>query len=195
MVVVPGINQARWADVSRSGYSPILSDLVIWLVATEVAAFARVNFAPGDVNFGAVSVLALCLAGGQLALGAMLLLYRGRFVPGSFDELRALAVSVTSVAALATVIVLVLHPEELPRSVPFLAWPLALVGMAAIRYAKRLISESSVRPTGAERILIFGAGYVGSTLALRMVRDPDSPFHPVGLLDDDPSKSNLQLYG
>ena len=65
-----------------------------------------------------------------------------------------------------------LNPAGLPRSVPLLAWPLALVGMAGIRYIKRLITETSARPRNAEQILIFGAGWVGSALALRMVRDP-----------------------
>ena len=46
------------------------------------------------MNFAVVSVLALFLAGGQLIFGGLLLLYRGRYVSGSFDELRALAVSV-----------------------------------------------------------------------------------------------------
>lgn len=195
MVVAHEMSQARWTRFSRASVSPILSDLIVWLVATEIAAFARVNFAPAEAHFAATSVLALFLAAGQVALGGLVLLYGGRFVPGSFDELRALAVSVTSVATLGTVVVLILQPSQLPRSVPFLAWPLALVGMASIRYAKRLISESSARPTDAEQILIFGAGGVGATLAVRMMRDPASPFHPVGLLDDDPAKSNLQLHG
>ncbi len=177
------------------GFSAILSDLVVWLLATESVAFARANFEVQDTRWAAVSVLALFLAGGQLVLGALLLLYRGRYQPGSFEELRALAVSVTSVSVIATVVVLALHPVDLPRSVPFLAWPLALVGMGAIRYVKRLMTETGLRPTDAERILIYGAGEVGSALAVRMVRDPHSSFHPVGFLDDDPTKRNLQLHG
>lgn len=183
------------AGSANIGFSAILSDLVVWLVATESVAFARSNFEVHDTQWAAVSVLALFLAGGQLVLGALLLLYRGRYHPGSFEELRALGVSVTSVSVIATVVVLALHPTDLPRSVPFLAWPLALVGMAAIRYVKRLMTETGLRPKHAEQILIYGAGEVGSALALRMVRDPNSLFHPVGFLDDDPTKRNLQLHG
>src|SRR5664280_1207910 len=186
--------RARWASASEVRYSSILSDLVVWLVAIESVAFARTNFAAHNVSFSAVSVLALFVAAAQLALGALVLLYQGRYVPGSFDEIRALAVSVTTVAALASVAVLTMHPVGLPRSVPLLAWPLALVGMASIRFVKRLIAETSARPRNAERILIFGAGWVGSALALRMLRDPRSPFCPVGFLDDDPAKHNLQVH-
>ena len=195
MVTPQHTASAGWAKAAYCNFSSILTDLVVWLVATEWVAFARVDFELHGVNFAAVSVLALFLAGGQLVLGALVLLHRGRYVPGSFDELRALAVSVTAVAALATVVVLALHPAGLPRSVSILAWPLALVGMAGIRYIKRLIAETSSRPRNAERILIFGAGWVGSALALRMVYDPNSPFHPVGFLDDDPAKRNLQVHG
>jgi FlaA1/EpsC-like NDP-sugar epimerase len=181
---------------SINNYSSIVTDVIVWLAATELAAVARLNFEVASVHWGATSVLALLLAGGQLIIGALILLYRGRYIPGSFDEMRAVAVSVTAVSALATVVVLALQPPSIPRSVPFLTWPLALIGMGAIRYVKRLVSQANSRPkAGAERILILGAGWVGSALALRMMRDPDSPFRPVGFLDDDPAKRNLVLHG
>ncbi len=190
-----GASGALHRPPSFGSYSSILTDLVVWLAATELVALARVDFDAGTVRWAAISVLALFLAGGQLVLGAVGLLYRGRYLAGSFDELRALAVSVTAVSALGSVIVLILHPSGIPRSIPFLAWPLALVGMAGIRYIKRLIVQAGSRPTDAERIVIFGAGWVGSALALRMVRDPNSPFQPVGFLDDDSAKRNLQVHG
>jgi FlaA1/EpsC-like NDP-sugar epimerase len=186
---------AHRGQQTSAGYSAMLSDFVVWLVAAEAVAFARFDFESSHVRWEAISVLALCLGVGQVILGDLVSLYRRRYMPGSFDELRALTVSVTAVSAIATVAVLALHPSNIPRSVPFLAWPLALVGMAAIRYVKRLIAQASQRPSGAERILIYGAGWVGSALAMRMVRDPQSPFHPVAFLDDDPAKRNLQIHG
>jgi FlaA1/EpsC-like NDP-sugar epimerase len=187
--------QARSTPQSFASFSSILTDVVVWLFATELVALARYDFNAANVRWEVISVLALFLAGGQLVLGAFVLLYRGRYLPGSFDELRALAVSVTGVSALASVAVLVAHPNGIPRSVPFLAWPMALVGMAAIRYIKRLITETGIRPTDAERVLIFGAGWVGSTLVSRMLLDPKSALRPVGFLDDDPAKRNLQVRG
>lgn len=181
---------------SVGSYSSIMTDVIVWLVATELAALARRNFEAADVHWAGTSVLALFLAGGQLILGAAVLLYRGRYISGSFDEMRAVAVSVTAVSALATVVVFAFQPGSIPRSVPFLAWPLALVGMGAIRYVKRVVRQANNQPKdSAERILILGAGWVGSALALRMVRDPDSPFRPVGFLDDDPAKRNLVVHG
>jgi len=193
---MPARRQIVPKERAHGGYSSILTDILVWIVATELAALARFDFDAGRVRWEAVSVLALFLAGGQLVLGALVLLYRGRYQAGSFDEMRAVGVSVTAVSVLAGVVVLAIHPDGLPRSIPFLVWPLALVGMAAIRFVKRLISQATNLPTdAAERILIFGAGWVGSALALRMLRDPGSPFLPVGFLDDDPEKSNLQIHG
>lgn len=187
---------ARLPAAQTGSFSAIITDILVWVVATEVAALARQDFDAADVRWAAVTVLALFLAGSQLILGAGLLLYRGRYQVGSFDEMRAIAVSVTSASMLATVVVLIGHPASLPRSVPFVAWPLAFTGMLAIRFGKRLIKQARSLPdSGAERILIFGAGSVGSALAMRMLRDPTSPFLPVGFLDDDPAKSHLQQHG
>ncbi|TAM91031.1 MAG: polysaccharide biosynthesis protein, partial [Jatrophihabitans sp.] len=175
--------------------STILTDVLSWLVATELAALARRDFNADLVPWAAVSIIALALAGGQLVVGGLVLLYRGRYVSGSFDEVRAVAVSATVVAAVATTGLLIAHPTGVGRSLAFLAWPMALAFMAAIRYVKRLIATAGRRPSGAEPLLIVGAGWLGGTLAQRMLQDPRSPFVPVGFLDDDPAKRNLRIHG
>ena len=175
--------------------SAMITDIVVLLAATELAALARADFDADQVRWEAITVLALFMAGSHLIVGAGLVLYGHRYSIGSFDEMRAVAVSVTSVSAVATVAVLIIQPTAVPRSVPFLAWPLAFLGMLAIRFVKRLLKQTKNLPGRGERILIFGAGWVGSALALRMLRDPSSPFLPVGFLDDDPAKSHLQQHG
>jgi dTDP-glucose 4,6-dehydratase len=170
--------------------------MVAWIVAADLAALARYNFAADAVHWNAVSVLALVLAAGQAAVGALVLLYRGRYPVGSFDEIRALAVSATTVAVLAAAVVAVIRPPGVPRTVPFLAWPLALLGMAGVRGAKRALMQAKNRPDrNAERIIVLGAGWVGAGLVQQMMRTPGSPFLPVALLDDDPAKRNLQIHG
>lgn len=180
----------------RSAVSSILTDVAVWIFATDLAAFARYDFVVHDVRWEAVSALALFLAGGQLLFGALVLVYGGRYLAGSFDEIRGLAVSATAVSALATAIVAAVHPSGIPRSLPFLAWPLAIFGMGAVRVVKRLIVQAGLTPSQtAEPVLVLGAGWVGSALVLQMLRDPASPFRPVAYLDDDPAKRNLQIHG
>ena len=186
----------RRVPVSGLTLSAILTDVVIWIVATDLAALARYDFAADDVRWKAISILALFLAGGQLFVGGFLLFYRRRYEAGSFDEMLALAVSATVVCAVSTSIVAAIQPPGVPRSVPFMAWPLALLGMAGVRLIKRLISTARRSPNAsAEPIIVIGAGWVGSALVNRMLRYGDSPYLPVALLDDDPAKHNLQIYG
>ena len=181
---------------TSGSYSSILTDLLVWLIAVELAALARYDFDPDKVHWEVVTVLALFLAGGHLVLGAVILLYRGRYIIGSFDEMQVVAVSVTAVSVIATVLVLAFHPSEIPRSLPFLSWPLALAGMGAVRFAKRIVIQAGNVPLeDAERILIAGAGCIGSALVQRMIHDPHSPYLPVGFLDDDPGKRKLQIQG
>lgn len=176
--------------------SPIFTDIIVWIIATALAALARYDFDAAHVRWEAIAVLALFLAGGQLFVGGLVLMYSGRYVQGSFDELRSLAVSATTVCVLSSAIVAVLRPNGVARSIPFLAWTLALIGMAAVRYVKRSIRQSNRHPgEAAEPILIMGAGWVGSAMALQMTQDPASPYRPVGFLDDDPAKRNLQIHG
>src|SRR4051794_31799595 len=176
--------------------SPVFTDVTVWIVATGLAALARFDFSPDRVRWEAIAVLALFLAGGQLFVGGFVLIYSGRYVPGSFDEMRGVAVSATTVCVVSSAMVAVIRPNGVPRSVPFVAWTLALIGMGAARFVKRLIRQARQHPGAtAERILILGAGWVGSALALRMLQDPESPFLPVGFLEDDPDKRNLGIHG
>ena len=52
-----------------------------------------------------------------------------------------------------------------------------------------------VRPDGAAPALVLGVGSAGTQLVANMLADPDSPYLPVGLLDDDPAKRHLRIQG
>jgi FlaA1/EpsC-like NDP-sugar epimerase len=134
----------------------------------------------------------------QFVSGYAFGLYRGRWRFGSFDEVASLA----KAALLTTVLIVSLDlalvsRRSIPLSSAVAAGPLALVLMAGARYAWRLRLELRRRPTGADgtRLLVFGAGEGGAQVITAMLRDPDSPYYPVGLLDDDPEKKNLRIMG
>ena len=65
---------------SSGSFSSIVTDLLVWLIAVELAALARYDFDADKMHWEVVTVLALLLAGGHLVLGALVLLYRGRYV-------------------------------------------------------------------------------------------------------------------
>ena len=56
------------------------------------------------------------------------------------------------------------------------------------RYAVRLRRERKMRPDTerASRVIVFGAGEGGDQTITAMMRNPDSRWFPVALLDDDP---------
>ena len=126
----------------------------------------------------------------QAAAGYALALYRGRYPFGSFQEAKALVFVTVIVAASITLSLLVLYEAiGIGRSVGLIAFPFACLFMGAARYAKRLYVEGKNRPgEGAQNTLIYGAGFLGNSLLTRMLQDADSPYFPVGLIDDDPGQ-------
>lgn len=172
-------------------------DGLAWTMALFMAVWARYDFDAS--RFAVVDVLALAgiAALGQLLVGLVLLLYRGRYTYGSFDEVLGLTTTVLVVSGLlALVAISGVEAYTLPRSTPFLGAPLALLLMVAGRYTVRMCRERRLRPgPHAERVLVFGAGAAGVQLVQQMLREPEGRYIPAGLLDDDRGKRNLRVGG
>ena len=179
-----------------SGAFAGLIDAAIWIVAIAIAALARYDFDVLDVDWSAVSTIAFFIAVTHLTLGHILPLYRGRYRVASFDEMLAIGVLTGIILVDSAVFVAILQPDGVPRSIPVVGGAFAIAGMLVWRYALRVAHQRTMRPAEASTpVLVYGAGEVGSALVWRMIRDPQSPFRPVGFLDDDPRKRNLQLNG
>ena len=173
-------------------------DALAWLVAIVFATLVRHDFSAGDVAFEGILLLAPVVVAAQVLAGLACGLYVGRWRFGSFDEVAALA----RAAAIATAIVLgvdlAIRPDRpVPVSAVVAGGIVALVLMGASRYAWRLLLESRRRPSGDEltRLVVFGAGEGAQQVITAMLRDRDSPYLPVALLDDDQAKRNLRLSG
>jgi FlaA1/EpsC-like NDP-sugar epimerase len=124
-------------------------------------------------------------------------LYRGRHPIGSFEEVRAVASTVVTTAALLIVLDVLPSHRLVPLDEPALGAAVALVLMLGVRYLWRLRVANRQRPDErvAARVLLFGAGRAASVLVRSMLHDPDGRYLPVGLLDDDPAKRNLHVHG
>ncbi len=166
-----------------------------WLVASVIAFALRYEFLVPPNRWPPMLLMAAVACVLQFVIGWALFLYRGRFTYGTFEEVRALSESVVATAFLIGGPVLVFGPWlGIPRSVPFIALPIALVIAFMIRYMRRLYVERRKRPgDAAARTLIYGAGYLGSQLVRRLETDPNSGYLVVGLVDDDPLKRNVQV--
>ena len=175
-----------------------LADALTWVVALTLANALRFDFVLANWFPAGLIWLTVAAASCQVALGALLHLYRGRYRFGSFEEVAAVVVATLSTAAIVETIDLVVPGRTLlPRSVPLVAGVIALVLMLGLRYAWRLTLERWLRPSSADLqpLLVFGAGEGAHQVIDAMFRDPASPYFPVGVIDDDPRKSNLRIRG
>jgi FlaA1/EpsC-like NDP-sugar epimerase len=88
----------------------------------------------------------------------------------------------------------------IPLGVIAMNFALAFLGLVGMRAVRRLQGEASDRKqkeAGAERhrVLLIGAGQAGVMVAREIMNRPDLGLHPVGFLDDDPSKINTSIGG
>ncbi|WP_243399726.1 nucleoside-diphosphate sugar epimerase/dehydratase [Arthrobacter glacialis] len=176
-------------------WSQAILDSLAWAVALFLAVLLRYELDIGLINFVGLAVLIGVAVATQLIAGWYMALYRGRYTFGSIHEARVL-IAVTLIVGVVTSVFLSLFINELhiARSVAIIAFPFAALSMAAVRYAKRLYVEGKpIFGEEAQRTLIYGAGFLGNSLVTRMVQDPESPYVPVGLIDDDASKKRLRL--
>lgn len=172
-------------------------DAVAWGVAFLLATLLRYETIVKHIDWAAIGWMIIAAIFLQLLYGWLLMLYRGRYLRGSFDSMRVLF-SVTALVGITTWILALVAPvfAGVPRSVPLMATALAMLLMAGFRYVDRALSrrQSLPDPTG-DPVIIYGAGHVGDHLARQMNTDAVGGLRAVAFLDDDPRKKNLRLQG
>ncbi len=176
-------------------WSQYLLDSLAWIISIILALILRYELTDDVMNIEGLLVYCFAAIVTQGIVGFGFALYKGRYSFGSFHEVKLLVlVTVVVTAILVLVSVAFGLLIDVPRSTGIIAFPFACLFMAAIRYLKRMYVESKARPgEEAQATLIYGAGFLGSSLVTRMVQDPQSPYRPVGLIDDDPAKKHLRL--
>ncbi len=172
-------------------------DCVCWLAALTLAVIFRYEFQTWQIAWTPFLILCATTLAVQLLLGWGFWLYRGRHVYGSFDEARALMVTaVTNALLIGTPLLAFGDRLGVPRSTMLIAAPIAVVLMGGFRYAERLDLQRRSEPgQSAEPTLVYGAGVLGAQLVRQMMTDPDSPYRPVGLIDDDRAKKHRAIMG
>ena len=187
-------------DVRRrdrtSRWSWALVDAAIWFWAVYAAAWLRLDFDPAPVLVPSTLILAVAAAVLHVEIGAVLGPYGVGHQRGSFEETSDISRAVVLTTAGIFVWALVATYDVVPRSVPLIAGAFALAAMFASRFLIRSWRNraAGVRPAD-KRVIVFGAGEAGRRLLRSMVRDPDSGFFPVALLDDDWRKQRLRIDG
>jgi lipopolysaccharide/colanic/teichoic acid biosynthesis glycosyltransferase len=162
-------------------------DAVGWAAALLMAAALRGELQVDGIDLGPLmNVIAIAIAA-QLLIGGTLQTYRGRHCAGSVED----AINVTGATVLTGSTVFLIdfftQPPLVPRSIPLLAIPIAVLHMVGSRVIVRMYRERRSRPDQytARRVLIYGAGPAAQNLLRIMLADPEGGYLPVALLDDD----------
>ena len=173
-----------------------LWDAGCWALATAVVLGVRLDFTVSDIQWRSTLRYLIISMIVLVALGYVSKFYRGRFRVGSFDEVTGLAAQFGSVGV-ATALLFTMTDPTLPRSIPVLVPPIALVSAAAGRWLFRTYRDRNTT-RGDEimrKAIVYGAGDAGYQLVslLRAERNPE--YVVVGLVDDNPAKRHLRLHG
>jgi FlaA1/EpsC-like NDP-sugar epimerase len=115
-----------------------------------------------------------------------------------YDAARVLVASLAGSIAGVLVILMLLGPWSIPRSVYVLDWLLAnlftLGGRMAVRVA--ITARMLIRNEGQlTRTVIYGAGSAGLALILELRQNESLKCDVIGLIDDNLRKANLNLHG
>jgi len=82
-----------------------------------------------------------------------------------------------------------------PKSVLFIAYFLIILSTGGVRFAKRIYLLFRENGTKGKKTLIIGAGDAGEQVLRNIQRSASSIYHPVGFIDDDPSKKGGFIHG
>jgi FlaA1/EpsC-like NDP-sugar epimerase len=173
-----------------------LWDAGCWALATAVVLGVRLDFRVTDIEWRSTLRYLVITMLILVAAGYLTKFYRGRFRVGSFDEVSGLA-GQFAVVGIGTAALFTMIDPSLPRSIPVLVPPIALVVAAAGRWLFRTFRDRNGPPSEdrLERALVYGAGDAGYQLVSLLRADRDPKFSVVGLVDDNPAKRHLRLHG
>lgn len=84
-----------------------------------------------------------------------------------------------------------------PRSTLFTSFILVFISCGAVRFSKRIYFQLFPKNGGQEKegALIAGAGDAGEQILRSILNFSESPYLPVGFVDDDPTKQGILIHG
>ncbi|RXK18815.1 nucleoside-diphosphate sugar epimerase/dehydratase [Macrococcus sp. DPC7161] len=127
-------------------------------------------------------------------------LYYRMWIYASVKELLSIVYAVTAAiitsAMLSSLVLSLLKMDNtIEISLLVIAWLFLIVFIGGIRLISRIMNNDNLDDSDFERVLIFGAGRGGTTLARQMVNVPTMKMKPIIFLDDDEDKSKQVING
>jgi FlaA1/EpsC-like NDP-sugar epimerase len=181
--------------LNKKQFARVSLDALAWLVAAWLATLLRFDGQLPQGMHSQILQFAFLAIIVSIATGISFSTYAGKYRNASFEEFLVITFATTVCGVILFSIRIILGEPGVPRSVPIVTSVLALIFMLAVRV---LANPQSMHPfkksSIGEPTLIYGAGIVGRQLAEQMLLQSDQ-YNPIGFLDNDPSISNLRIFG
>ncbi len=177
----------------------LANDSVAWMLAIGLASALRYSASGTAPDWGRIFVLLAIGLTSHLCWSTFKGAHSGRYPVGSSEEI----VAIVQVWLATAVVVLVTNFFVLDRPVPILAvaaaLPSALMMMFGGRFIYRAFRDVHLKTAALDpdkvRVVVFGAGEGGEQIIRAMLRDPQSAYVPVALLDDSATRAQREIMG
>jgi FlaA1/EpsC-like NDP-sugar epimerase len=192
-VADPAANRPLGGDRGWRRSVVVAADIIAWVVAVVIGVgIQNVDLYSRTLTW--LTVLAVAL---QVMVGIGVGLYRNRYRPGTFDELGAVVGAVGAVGIVLVVVEQLAGKPSTYGRVVIMATAIAASLMLGHRFLRRMRAQSAARKASVDRtpVLVLGAGEGGYRAIKSMESVLASPYRPVALIDDDPSKRPLRISG
>jgi FlaA1/EpsC-like NDP-sugar epimerase len=174
-------------------------DIAVWICGMLAAAWVTRDLSAAAFirSFALHVAVAICIL--SPASGLIAGLYRSRYQRGSLDEVVGVcAASLGTCASLIAVTDFVIPGQRTPLATTAGAAVFAVLAMLGARYVLFAVRQRIRTPASAHaavKIIVFGAGEAGSQLIHSLLAQPEAEYLPVAVLDDDPAKRRLRIFG
>ncbi len=173
-------------------------DIVTWACGLLAAAWVTRDVSTSTItlHYGLRAAGAVCVL--PPLSGLLAGLYRSRHRRGSLDEVVGVcAAALLTCALLAALTTFLVPGQHAPLATVAGGTVFAVLAMLGARYVLFAVRQRIRRPASAAavKIIVFGAGAAGTQLVHSLLTHPDSQYRPAAILDDDPDKRRLRIFG
>ncbi|MFC4409994.1 polysaccharide biosynthesis protein [Chungangia koreensis] len=123
-------------------------------------------------------------------------LYRKLWTYASIGELKSIVKAVTFTIVVVSLVQYAIGKDIYIRALA-LTWMLHIIMIGGSRLSWRYFRSYIIKKSESEaiRTMIVGAGAAGSMVARQLLQNPETGMKPVLFVDDDRTKSGLEIYG
>jgi exopolysaccharide biosynthesis polyprenyl glycosylphosphotransferase len=182
--------EPRWLMPAIDAALALLAFALSYVIRYEVLPIVDVNRAPFLPYFPyAIAFMVWLVVASQG--GGLYKMVRGR---SWFEEITIIINSAISAVVVVMALTFVLQPLVFSRLMILVAPTLAIVLLGIAHAIRQYVYITlHTRGVGVQRVLVIGAGTAGQAVLRVLLARKDLGYQPIGYLDDDPERGNVDL--